>query len=132
MIWLGCEVVDSQLCECGFGSRLCECGFAHGCVSAASAHSCVSGASAYSCVSLALAHCCVSVALAHSCVSVALAHSCVSVDGIGVGCMSACGARERKNDIQLLSKASEMPFSLPGMCFSALVKLWLAANRNRL
>ena len=67
----------------------------HSCVSAALAHSFVSASLAHSCVSVVSAHSCVSVASAHSCVSVASAHSCVSADGIGVGCLSACGAREK-------------------------------------
>ena len=85
----------------------------------------------HSSMSVALSPSFVSVSSAHSCVSVALAHSCVSAGGISVGCLSACGAREKKRDIWLRDKASAMPFSLPGTCISAIVKLWLAANRNR-
>ena len=84
-----------------------------------------------SCVSAALTHSCVSAALAHSCVSAALAHSCVSANGIGVGCLFACGARENKCDIWLHDKASAILFSLPGTCINASVKLLLAASRNR-
>ena len=104
---------------------------ARSCVSVASARSCVSAALSCSCVSVASAHSCVSAALACSCVSAASAHSCVCVDGVSVGCLSACGAREKKHDIWLHDKASAMPFFLPGTCISAMVKLRLAANRNR-
>ena len=71
--------------------------FACGCVSVALAHSCVRVAFACGCVGAALPHSCVSVPLAYGCVSVASAHSCVSANGIGVGCLFACGAREKKN-----------------------------------
>ena len=56
---------------------------------------------------------------------------CVSANGIGVGCLFACGAREKKHDIWLRDKASAILFSLPGTCISASVKLLLAASRNR-
>ena len=102
------------------------------CVSAALAHSCVRVAFACGwCVGAALPHSCVSVPLAYGCVSVASAHSCVSANGIGVGCLFACGAREKKRDIWLRDKASAILFSLPGTCISASVKLLLAASRNR-
>ena len=39
--------------------------------------------------------------------------------------------QEKKRDIWLSDNASAIPFSLPGTCISAMVKLWLAANRNR-
>ena len=91
------------------------------CVSAALAHSCVKVAFACGCVGAALPHSCVSVPLAYGCVSVASAHSCVSANGIGVGCLFACGAREKKRDIWLCDKASTILFTLPGTCINASV-----------
>ena len=74
------------------GVKLLTCS----CVSVDLAHSCVRVASAHGCVGAALPHSCVSVPLAYGCVSVASAHSFVSANGIGVGCLFACGAREKK------------------------------------
>ena len=106
MIWpscAGCKVADSQLCECGFGPQLCESGFCLWLCGCGFAHSCVS------------------IPLAYGCVSVASAHSCVSANGICVGCLFACGAREKKRDIWLRNKASTILFTLPGTCINASV-----------